>query len=280
VSDRWKEINEPEDQITPFDAQQFCTQLTETEGLYNPIDDFYDYAATIITLGKPEFLIQNPILGRLLLLALVSGVELYFRSILAGMIRVCPLIHNRASELPISLYALEYYGLNDIGLGFLEGISLADSSTIIKQTERLTDIKIKKHSSVETAIADFGKICQFRHASAHSRGQLSARNLRELALSTDENKIMLMLNFDEFQNCALICHNCVKAYNRYMYEKIVERWIAKHILTGHWAEDSEKFAALFTLFKSRKDNLGFNTAEDTYADLKPSIIDAITRNIS
>ena len=57
---------------------------------------------------------------------------------------------------------LEYYGLKEIGLGLLEGVSFAESDTIKKQTERLTGIKIKGGTSVTTTLIDFEKICQFR----------------------------------------------------------------------------------------------------------------------
>ncbi|HID99081.1 MAG TPA: hypothetical protein EYP59_02175 [Thiotrichaceae bacterium] len=127
--EKWCLVNTPEQQTTHFDVSSFCIQAPESEP--SPIDDFYSYSQDIIKLGKHDQLTNNPLLGRLLLQALMSGVELYFRSILSGIIKHCP---------------------------------------------RLTGIKIKGGTSVATTLIDFEKICQFRHAATHSRGQLSARN--------------------------------------------------------------------------------------------------------
>jgi hypothetical protein len=139
--EKWCLVNTLEQQTTSLDVSSFCTVASESES--SPIDDFYSYSQDIIKLGKYEYLATNPILGRLLLLALVSGVELYCRSILSGIIKHCPIAKKHAFKLPISLYAVEYYGLDEIGFGLLEGVSFAESDVIKKQTERLTGIKIK-----------------------------------------------------------------------------------------------------------------------------------------
>ena len=101
--EKWCLVNTPEQQTTGFDVSSFCTVALESEP--SPIDDFYSYSQDIIKLGKHDQLVNNPLLGRLLLLALVSGVELYFRSILSGIIKHCPLARKHAFKLPISLYA-------------------------------------------------------------------------------------------------------------------------------------------------------------------------------
>jgi hypothetical protein len=247
----------------------------------SPIDDFYRYSRDIVKLGSPSQLTENPILGRLLLLALVSGVELYFRSILSGIIKHCPIARKHAFKQQISLENVEYYGFDEIGLGLLEGVSLADSGSIKKETKRLTGIELKNgKSSVWISLLDFDKICQFRHATAHSRGQLSARNLRELGISVDRRtRYVLSVSLKEFQNAAQICHNCVQAYNRYMYRKLIERWLGNHILIGKWKTDSKKFSNLFKLFKSEIDNVAFNLPKEAYMDLMPTILDSLTKAV-
>jgi hypothetical protein len=264
---------------TAFDASSFCTSMSESEP--NPIDDFYSYSRDIIKLGSPSQLTENPILGRLLLLALVSGVELYFRSILSGIIKHCPIARKHAFKQQISLENVEYYGFDEIGLGLLEGVSLADSGSIKKETKRLTGIELKNgKSSVWISLLDFDKICQFRHATAHSRGQLSARNLRELGISVDRtNRSALSVSLKEFQNAAQICHNCVQAYNRYMYRKFIERWLGNHILTSEWDTDSKKFSNLFKLFKSEIDNVAFNLPKEAYMGLMPAILNSLTKAV-
>jgi hypothetical protein len=278
--EKWCLVNTPEQQTT-LDVSSFCTTFIPKRER-SPIDDFYSYSQDIIKLGKYEYLTANPILGRLLLLALVSGVEHYCRSILSGIIKHCPIARKHAFKLPISLYAVEYYGLDDIGFGLLEGVSFAESDVIKKQTERLTGIKIKGGTSVATTLVDFEKICQFRHAGTHSRGQLSARNLREIGFSADTDKttrFALSVSSDEFQNTAQICHNCVQAYNRYLFRELIHRWLGEQILTGDWDTDGEKFSNLFKLFKSEIDNVAFSSPQEAYQDLKPAILDSLAHKL-
>lgn len=276
---KWCLVNTLEKQEeTAFDVSSFCTSMSESEP--SPIDDFYSYSGDIIKLGSPSQLIKNPILGRLLLLALVSGVELYFRSILSGIIKHCPIARKHAFKQQISLENVEYYGFDEIGFGLLEGVSFTSSGNIKKETRRLTDIELKNvTSSVWVSLLDFDKICQFRHATAHSRGQLSARNLRELGISVDRTRSALSVSLKEFQNAAQICHNCVQAYNRYMYRVLIERWLGHHILIGEWDTDSEKFSNLFKLFKSEIDNVAFNLPKEAYMDLMPTILDSLTKTV-
>jgi len=276
-NEKWCLVNALEQQITHFEVSSFCTAASASEP--SPIDDFYNYSQDITKLGKHEQLTENPILGRLLLLAFVSGVELYFRSILSGMIKCCPIAKKHAFEQPISLYAVEYYGLEEIGLGLLEGVSFAESNVIKKQTERLTGIKIKEGTSVATALTDFEKICQFRHAAAHSRGQLSARNLREIGLFAEKTRFALSVSVYEFQNTTQICHNCVQAYNRYLYREVIQRWLGHHILTGDWDTDNEKFSRLFKLFKSEIDGVALSSPQEAYQDLKPAILDSLAKKL-
>jgi len=276
-NEKWCLVNTPEQQTTHFEVSSFCIQAPESEP--SPIDDFYSYSQDIIKLGKHDQLTNNPLLGRLLLQALMSGVELYFRSILSGIIKHCPLARKHAFDLPISLYAVEYYGLEEIGLGLLEGVSFAESDAIKKQTERLTGIKIKGGTSVATTLIDFEKICQFRHAATHSRGQLSARNLRKLGFSADKTRFALSVSSDAFQNTAQICHNCVQAYNRYLYRELIQRWLGHSILTGNWETDGDKFSNLFKLFKSEIDNVALSSPQEAYQDLKPAILDSLAHKL-
>ena len=111
-NNKWCIVNTPEQQGTAFDVSSFCTSMSESEP--SPIDDFYTYSRDIIKLGSPSRLTENPILGRLLLLALVSGVELYFRSILSGIIKHCPIARKHAFKQQISLENVEYYGFDEI----------------------------------------------------------------------------------------------------------------------------------------------------------------------
>lgn len=106
---------------------------------------------------------------------------------------------------------------------------------------------------------------------------MSARNLREIGFAADKTRFALSISSDEFQNTAQICHNCVQAYNRYLYRELIQRWLGHHILTGDWDTDSEKFSNLFKLFKSEIDNVALSSPQEAYQDLKPAILDSLAK---
>lgn len=145
---RWAEICSTEKSLQ-LDIDRLRCFLSTASG--NPIDDFYCYISSILPLGSEEELGRSEALGRVLLLGLVSGSELYFRSILSGVIRVCPLSREQASKHTLTLGAFDYYGPEEVGLGLLENSSMATAGEIRKQTKRLLNIDMEPGSSVDVA---------------------------------------------------------------------------------------------------------------------------------
>ena len=64
----------------------------------------------------------------------------------------------------------------------------------------------------------------------------------------------LILDFGGLQHAADICMNAARAYNIYMFTKIVERWIAELLFTGSPKQDWRQFAKLLALFRAREDS--------------------------
>lgn len=273
-SREWHRLNLPE-QSVDFQVTGFCAEASVID--VSPIDDFYGYSLEIIKLGAPEALGNVPVVGRLLLLGLVSGVELYFRSILSGTVAICPIARRHARHLPVSLSAVDHYGSKRIELGLLENISLAGREEIIKQTKRLTGIDIKPGSSVYKAISDFGALCHFRHAAVHSRGELSAQNLHEIGVDLSGTHAALQVSFRDFQTVAQLCYNCVQSYNTTIFQAVVERWVGHSELCGDWSKDKQKFSPLFNLFKSKRDKTGPRNAYDAYRLLRRIIANTLTK---
>src|SRR4051812_35966295 len=83
----WNSVNLPPDSLV-LDLTQCCIPL-QAGG--SPIDVFYESSAHILTLGQPDQLHASPMLGRLLILGLVTSTEAYFRGILSGVLSICPL---------------------------------------------------------------------------------------------------------------------------------------------------------------------------------------------
>lgn len=235
-----------------------------------PIDDYYIYVEHLLTLGSEQALAESPTLGRLLLLGLVSGVESYFRSVMASALRACPLCRNAAADQLLPYGALTYYGEGHVELGLFDAASLAGATEIRKRTQALLGISLERGSSADAALETFDKICHLRHAAVHARGTLGRGNALALALSPDANRRALTVSFTALQQAGLVCHSTVRAYNKVVYRKILERWLGEGVLLGEWDSDRPTFKPLYELFRSRKDASGPSTAYQAYRSLLKS----------
>ncbi len=271
--DVWAEVCARE-QAVRFDAKGLCCEHTRTKS--SPIDDFYQHLSLLVQAGKQEALAANEALGRVLLLGLVSGTELYFRSLLAELINVCPIARSAAKKQPVPLGAVDYYG-KEVGFGLLENVSISTSGEIKRQTTRIAGIEIPNRSSVAEAVAEFEKLCELRHAATHARGHLGHHNVRELGIESTGKPLALNISFAGLQDAAAICQNLVRAYNRFLFRRTIERWISEGSFTGVWKKDGKNFSRLFHLFHSAQDAAGPLSANSAYASLRPVLAKAMAK---
>jgi hypothetical protein len=245
----------------------------------SPIDDLTGYFRSVMPLGDRDTLDKNNVLGRVLLLGLVSGTETYFRSLLAKLVIHCPFCCSHAGSQMMSLASAQYYSDDDLGFGILERISFSSSGELGKATQKLTGLVIDTRSSVSSAIEQFELLCHFRHAAVHARGELNTANLAAIGIGTAGSENHLIVRLKHLHLAADVCLNAARAYNRYMFKGIMNRWIEKKKLTGNWATDRQDFSRMLSIFRSREDGYGgpAHTAW-LYNQLRPTITRATTRN--
>ncbi len=212
------------------------------------------------------------------MLGTVSATEHYFRSILSGLIRICPVARTRAASQAVPFGALEYYSSADMGLAIFEHLSLADPKEIQKLTLRLIGFQIDQDSSTKAAFLEFDKLCQIRHAAVHSRGDLSLKNLQDLGIGVTAGGLMAIhLELSSLHSAASVCQNVVRSYNRLAYRKTVEGWLGEHLLSGVWMQDRPRFARLFELFHSRNDGRGYSNAYLAHRSLVPTMAKVLAK---
>jgi hypothetical protein len=267
---RWSLVNDP-DESASLDLAAFLDQSVESGS--NPIDEFYEYSMELIRMGDDASLSANESLGRLLLLGTVTGVELYVRRVLAGLVKVCPLCRDQCSGEQIHLGAVDHYDPAEIGMGLLENVSFSTRGEIAKRTERLTGVQPSADASLAAALDMFNDLCVLRHASVHARGNLGSSNLRELSI-TPSGKRRVVLGLPELHAALRTSYALVRSYNRYMHRKIVERWIGSRVLVGVWARDRSRYQPLYDLFASRVDGTAPGTAYNSYRSLRPAVLKA------
>ena len=229
----------------------------------------------VMPLGRKEVLEQNDVLGRVLLMGLVSGTEMYFRTVLARLIGICPICRSNASSLTLSLAAADYYGVENLGFGLLDNISFAAKGEVLRATKKLTGFEWEpRRSSVGTAIDEFEKLSHLRHAAIHARGELNPHNLGALGLKK-QSRTQLAIKFYNLQHAAEVCLNAVRAYDRFLFHQVTQRWIAHRKLTGNWKDDKDLFCRLLSLFRSKEESRGGpRFVKHIYISLQPCIAGA------
>lgn len=265
----WLNVCEPE-VAAALSGDAFSGPLEQLQS--SPLDDYYGYVEHLLTLGHSAALAASPALGRLLLLGLVGAAEAYFRSVITGVLRLCPVCRANAADQLIPFGAIDYYGSSEVEYGLFDASSLAGAAEIRKRTQNLLGITVKDGSSTAAALAEFDKVCHLRHAAVHARGTLGRGNAAALGLGSSYGRRTLAVTFGNLQDAGLVCHSAVRAYNRFLYQAVVGRWVGQSVLSGTWASDKDRFAPLFELFRSKKDGVGPVNAYQAYRSLAAAVL--------
>lgn len=263
----WLDVNKSEEAVS-LDIAQICG--SEARSDLNPIDEYY-YNSLSLLLKSGEEIFSEQWLLRLLLLGQVSITETYFRRVLAGLLNVCPVARRAAAAEMVALGAVFYYKYRDLGYGLVENSSMSGSKEIKSQTQKVAGVTIPNNSSISASLEGFDKVCHLRHAAVHSQGELSARNARELGIGPGAPRAVLLTPIS-FQSVIGTCHNAVRAYNRFMIERVLERWTAEGLLKGEWSQDKKLFRPLYKLFYSSRDGIGVRRPYSAYLQFRARVL--------
>lgn len=233
-------------------STDYCS--TSVDSSASCIDDYYAYVEGVLKLGTPEALDSSPVLGKLMLLGLVTGVERYIRAVLAGTVRLCPVSRSHAANQQVAFGSFDFYGPDSHEWALFDSSSLAGHDEIRSRTEKMLGLNARTDSSLTSALTEFDKLCHLRHASVHTRGVLGRGNIIALGLDSQNTNLQVDLDFAQVQNAGLACHNTVRAFNRFIYESVIQRWISQKILSGDWSADRTLFRQFYNLMYSKIDH--------------------------
>jgi len=263
----WLEVNKSEEAVR-LDISQLCSPGVFVE--LSPIDEYYSNSLLLL-LRSGESSFSEQWMLRLLLLGQVSVTETYFRRILSGLLNVCPVVRRTASAETVALGAVFYYKSEDLGYGLIENASMSGVKEIKSQTQKVAGVAIPNNSSISAAIEAFDKVCHLRHATVHFHGELSSRNARELGIEPSESRAVWLTPIT-FQAIVGTCHNAVRAYNRFMFERVLERWTGEGLLQSDWNEDRKLFRPLHKLFYSNRDGVGIRRPYSAYLQFRARVL--------
>jgi hypothetical protein len=260
----WARVNQPEEAIQ-IDAGDCCRP--HSVDTLSPIDVYMRHARHVLTLGSPAELEVSVTLGRLLLLGLVTGVETYFRTLLAGVLRQCPLSQRAAADQMLSYGSVKYYPKLEVEAALFENASFSSSKEIKRMTQKALGIDVASARSLAAAITQYERVCHLRHASVHAHGALTSANAAAIGVTGELAPASVTLEIGGLHAVARVCQSLVRAYNQELYGRVIERWLSAELLSGVWSKDKGKFSRLHSLFASSEDGVSID-AKIAYVPVK------------
>ena len=222
----------------------------------SPIDEYLLATEAVLKRGDPAFFASQPELSGLMLVAVVSHAENYFRELFARLLVVCPISQGKSAQRDMKLGSVIWYRSGQLERGAFEHFSFAGSDNIIETLSRYFDIQIDQKSDPYALLQQFDLLCELRHAIVHSAGIVSGKNAMKLQLAKTRANVYVHVDFQRFQEATELCTALVCSMNIELFRKFAERWRDKWpgCIAGWNARAArERFARLWAVFASSLD---------------------------
>jgi hypothetical protein len=198
----------------------------------------------------------------LFLLGLVSNVESYFRRVIREIILADQISYDKCLEQSLTYAAAIHHTNELLPEALLEHCSFISFENIKSTVNTFTGLSFGGQSIEQTEVREsiflFEQLCQLRHCIVHRAGLLGSKNAIKLGLDTHksffEKPICLDLNF--LQEASTICLNCVKSFNTFAFNTLINRYIEKNKQNIIWNYTTDKkwFSKYCRLFTSEEIN--------------------------
>lgn len=221
----------------------------------SPIDHYLRSASEIVQYGTQTRLGEMSKLGGLLLLALISAAEGYFRSVLSASLDICPICKNTASEKQINLGGVLWHGKDEFRRSAFEHLSFASSKELTSATKSYLGFEMKG-SVFNTMLKDFDAICHLRHGLIHNGGVLPGRNAVQIDIRFYTKPVEICVDFGFLQNAAATIDSLVVTFNRALFSEMCGRWASQWRGRSDWnpLEERKRFLQLWSVFFCKTEN--------------------------
>ena len=223
---------------------------------YSPIDQFLAATEALTMRGKPAFFDDFPELRGLLIAALASQTENYFRELFSRLLVVCPVSQVKASHRDMKLGSAIWHRAGQLERGAFEHFSFASSDNITDTLNRYFEIKVDERSDPFPLLQQFDTLCEIRHAVVHSAGIFSGKNAMKLQMGRSSATMHVDVDFQRFQEATSLCTALVCSMNAELFRKFAERWRDRWPnCTAGWNDSvaRDRFKKLWTIFSSVRD---------------------------
>lgn len=197
-------------------------------------------------------------LFNLFLLGFVSNAESYFRYIIRRVLLMDKWSMEKSFEQQLTYAAAMHHKVELFPDALLEQSTFISLDNIKKTTNDFLNISInpQQHRELASCISAFEQACQFRHCIVHRAGLLGAKNATKLGIEQHKRFLEepISLNLSSLQNLNVICLNCVKAYNDFIFNALIYRYIENNGSSIEWNYNIDRkwFNKYFYLFVSEE----------------------------
>lgn len=221
-----------------------------------PIDQYLAATEALVKLGGPAFFTGHSKLSGLMLVAVVSQAENYFRELFSRLLVICPVSQGKSAQRDIKLGSVIWYRVGQLERGAFEHFSFASMDNIVDTLSRYFDIQIDQKSDPYALLQQFDLLCELRHAIVHSAGVVSGKNATKLQLKKTLDGVTVGVDFQCFQEVTQLCTALVCSMNIELFRKFGERWRDKWpSCFPPWTTRiaNTRFRALWSVFASSLD---------------------------
>lgn len=198
----------------------------------------------------------------LFLLGLVSNVESYFRRVIREIILTDQTAYEKCLDQSLTYAAAIHHTDQLLPEALLEHCSFISFENIRSTVSTFIGISFGGQSTEETEVRNcitlFEQLCQLRHCIVHRAGLLGSKNAIKLGLNSHKSffEKPICLNLAFIQEASTICLNCVKSFNTFAFNALLERYIQlnKNKIIWNYTTDKKWFIKYYKLFASEEIN--------------------------
>jgi hypothetical protein len=218
----------------------------------NPIDHFIERRRSLLSFLSANLQTYPDYLGGYILVALISETEEYVKSVLAGILSICPTSKRKASSATVSFASVSWGGIEGLPRSLFDHKSLADADSIKKSLATI-GCDVKAGSSIATPLQEYDHLCELRHAVVHTGSFVTGKNAVVLDLPSNSSGFRVFVDIPQIQEAAHIVSSLVYAINSELFELVCGRWAVEWRRSGSWNTKREKqlFARIWQLFVSQ-----------------------------
>jgi hypothetical protein len=257
-----------------FDAGAYSAHVQAQ--LVSPIDQYLAGTEALVRLGSPSFFSTGQELSGLMLVAVVSQTENYFRELFARLLMVCPISQGKSAQRDIKLGSVIWHKVGKLERGAFEHFSFASMDNVVETLGKYFDIKIDQRSDPYALLARYDLLCELRHSVVHSAGVVSGKNATKLQLSRTTSCVAVSVDFQRFQEIVQLCTALVCSINIELFRRFGERWRDKWpTCINPWSSSiaNARFRELWAIFASVSDlSNGLPAHQLTAAQCKRAVL--------